>query len=157
VCVYRQFNNEMPAERQLIMEERKRGKIARVEVEDADTEQKPTREELLDRLHSKTRRTPQPAQASSVKAAKSMAKEAAKSMAARYAAGTLTPQELQHMAAIEEGWTACGGDLKAFCAKTGISASMVPSIEEALAAAGAEGDVFAATDAVINKLTDNMF
>jgi alkanesulfonate monooxygenase SsuD/methylene tetrahydromethanopterin reductase-like flavin-dependent oxidoreductase (luciferase family) len=86
-----------------------------------------------------------------------MAKEAARSMAARYAAGTLTPQELQHMAAIEEGWAACGGDLKAFCAKTGINASMVPSIEEALAAGGAQGDVVAATDAVINTLTNSMF
>ena len=77
-------------------------------------------------------------------------------MAARYTAGTLTAKEQQNIAAIEKGWEACGGDLKKFCQRTGISADLVPDIELALEAASSEGDMAAATDAVIEKLAGHL-
>lgn len=96
----------------------------------APTAPRKSREELvkLAREAARAARTGQPTQTQRADAAS----RAARALAGAFEKKQLTERQLKGLADMEEQFEACGGDVDAFCLKTGIDPKFWPVIRESL-------------------------
>ena len=87
-----------------------------------------SRDELLDKLHQKRNILRYGAAGKQTVKTKKQAQE----LAARVATNTLTNDEAEKRAELEETLRQCGGDINLFCQRSGLDAKFIPVIRDAM-------------------------